>query len=101
MSATKSKKKEDLANQTYQKQMQAAVAVYAYSMISTDGVTRNLALLHSDIAKRYHGDHVSGTMAQKAAILDPSDDNFKYLWTQESSLGNCICEPFAKGQVLQ
>ena len=55
---------------------------------------------NSDIAKRYHGDHASGTMAQKAAILDPSDDNFKYLWTQESSLGNCICEPFARGQVL-
>ena len=53
--------------------------VYAYSMISTDGVDRNLPMQHSDMAKSFHGDHPSGTMAQKAAILDPLDDNFKFL----------------------
>ena len=90
--------KSKLASPTDQKELQAAVALYAFSKVKCSGDTMNAKEQNRLLENNFHG--TGGKLATKAEILDPQHEFFGRLWTEGEGGKIIMKEPYAAGNHL-
>ena len=87
--------KSKLANVGEQKELQAAVALYAFSKDKCSGDTINMREQNRLLENNFHG--TGGKLATKAEVLDPQHEFFGKLWTEVEGGKVIMKEPYAAG----
>ena len=83
------------ASPTDQKELQAAVALYAFSKVKCSGDTINAKEQKRLLENNFHG--TGGKLATKAEILDPQHEFFGRLWTEGEGGKLIMKKPYAAG----